>query len=117
MKLFKASKTVMNWSSPKKKRAFFVPFILSEGNFFKICFISMYSLLNTLQLHIKKHYFIHFCCLFLKLLKAFSVSLDFKIIYFSCLEPFSTHSSFVRTSYLTLRKIINFIKTSISYIE
>ena len=25
-------------------------------------------------LHIKKHYFIHFCYLFLKLLKAFSVS-------------------------------------------
>ena len=30
-------KTVMSWSSRKKKRAFFVPFILSEGNFFNIC--------------------------------------------------------------------------------
>ena len=29
-------------------------------------------------MHIKKHYFIHFCCLFLKSLKTFSVSL---IIY------------------------------------
>ena len=31
------SKTVMSWSSQKKKTAFFVPFILSERNFFKIC--------------------------------------------------------------------------------
>ena len=27
-------------------------------------------------LHIKRHYFIHFCCLFLQLMKAFSVSLN-----------------------------------------
>ena len=31
------SKTVMSWSSRKKKRTFFVPFILSEENFFNIC--------------------------------------------------------------------------------
>ena len=30
------SKTVMSWSSQKKKTAFFVPFILSEDIFFKI---------------------------------------------------------------------------------
>ena len=42
------SKTVMSWSSQKKKMAFFVPFILSERNFFKICFILMHSVLNTL---------------------------------------------------------------------
>ena len=29
-------KTVMSWSSRKKKRAFFVLFILSEGSFFNI---------------------------------------------------------------------------------
>ena len=34
------SKTVMSWSSRKKKRAFFVPFILSEGSFFKIYVLS-----------------------------------------------------------------------------
>ena len=34
------SKTVMSWSLRKKKRAFFVQFILSEGNFFKICVLS-----------------------------------------------------------------------------
>ena len=33
-------KAVMSWSSRKKKRAFFVPFILSEGNFIKICVLS-----------------------------------------------------------------------------
>ena len=31
-------------------KAFFVPFVLSEGIFFNICvFISMYSVLNTLS--------------------------------------------------------------------
>ena len=74
------SKTAMSWSSrKKKKRAFFVPFVLSEGNFFKICVLYQYihSVLNTLSiyilLHIKKHYFLHFCCLFLKSLKAYSL--------------------------------------------
>ena len=28
------SKTAMSWSSRKKKEGIFVPFILSEGNFF-----------------------------------------------------------------------------------
>ena len=40
----------------------------------------MYSALNKLSylyllLHVKKPYFIHFCCLFLKSSKAFSISL------------------------------------------
>ena len=35
------SKTVMSWSSQKKKGSFFVPFILSEGNFLKICDLSL----------------------------------------------------------------------------
>ena len=49
-----------------------------------MCFIPIYWVLNILSeymyilLHIKKHYFIHFCCLFLKLSKAFSVSLSVK---------------------------------------
>ena len=34
------SETVMSWSSQKIKRAFFVPFILSKGNFCKICVLS-----------------------------------------------------------------------------
>ena len=60
----------------RKKRAFFVPFILPEGNFLRYVFISMCCVLNTLleytyiHLHIKKNYFIHFCCLFLKLSNA-----------------------------------------------
>ena len=28
---------MMSWSSQRKKKTFFVPFILSEGKFFKIC--------------------------------------------------------------------------------
>ena len=43
------SRTVMSWSSrKKKKRAFFVPFIFPK-EIFNICFISMYSVLNTLS--------------------------------------------------------------------
>ena len=44
-------------------------------------FISIYSVFNKLSeyiyilRHMKEHYSIHFCCLFLKSLKAFSVSL------------------------------------------
>ena len=34
-----------------------------------------YTFRIYILLHIKKHYFIHFCCLFLKLSKAFSVYL------------------------------------------
>ena len=45
------SKTVMSWSLRKKrkKRDFFVLFILSEGN---ICFVPMYSVLNKLSEYI-----------------------------------------------------------------
>ena len=34
------SKTMMSWSSRKKRDAIFVPLILSEGDFFKICVLS-----------------------------------------------------------------------------
>ena len=54
------------------------------------CFLTFVFYLNVLYveyafriyipLHIKKHYFIHFCCLFLKLSNAFSVSLS--LLYF-----------------------------------
>ena len=35
----------------RKKREFFVPFIWSEGNFFNMCFISMYIVSNTPSVH------------------------------------------------------------------
>ena len=74
----------MSWSSRKEKEGIFVPFILSEGSFFNICFFSMYSVLNTLSEN--KHTFTYHTftyqktllplfCLFLKSSKAFSVSL------------------------------------------
>ena len=70
----------MNWSSQKKKRVFFAPLILPEGNIFIICFLTQciaywIHFQNNILLHIKKHYSMHFCCLFLKLSKAFSVYL------------------------------------------
>ena len=78
-------KSVMSWGSRKKKESIFWPEVI----FFNICVLSpqcMYSVLNNLSeyiatlLHIKKHYFIHFCCLFLRSLKAFSVSIRFEAI-------------------------------------
>ena len=49
----------------RKKRAFFVSFILSEGNFFNICVLSQ-------SFAYQKTYFTHFCCLFLRSSKCFS---------------------------------------------
>ena len=37
------------WARERKKRAFLVPFILSNRKFLHLCFISMYSVLNTLS--------------------------------------------------------------------
>ena len=52
-----------------KKREFFVPFILSEGNFFNICVLSRCIVYwihfqTYMVLHIKKHYFMHFFAYF-----------------------------------------------------
>ena len=35
--------------APERKRAFFVPFILSKGNFWHLCFIWMYNVLKKLS--------------------------------------------------------------------
>ena len=44
---------VMSWSSQKKKEGIFsTVYILSERNFFRMCFFSMYSVLNTLSKYI-----------------------------------------------------------------
>ena len=74
------SKTVMNWSSQKKKRAFFVPFILSEGSFFKDWVLSQCILywihFQNIHTFTYQNTLLHtLCCLFLKSSKAFSVSL------------------------------------------
>ena len=75
------SKTVVSLSSRKKKEGIFVPFSLFGKNFSDICVLSLcivywiqFQNINTFTYQ-KKYYFIHFCCLFLKSSKAFSVSL------------------------------------------
>ena len=75
----------------RKKREFFVPFILSEQGFFIICvfshIFSVFSIEYTFRIYIKKYCFILFCCLFLESLKAFSVSLTFISLFpFNCLS-------------------------------
>ena len=59
----------------RKKRAFFVPSILSEENIFNICVLS-HCIVHLIHFQ-NKHTFTYqktFCCLFLKSSKAFSLS-------------------------------------------
>ena len=66
----------MSWSSRKKKECIYCNIyfvVLSEENSFNICVLSQsivywISFRIYILLHIKKHYFIRFCCLFLKFL-------------------------------------------------
>ena len=79
------SKTVMSWSSRKRKRGLFLYRLFCP----KAVFLRFVFHLNVqcvehnfrryILLHIKKHYFIHFCRLFLKSSKTFSVSLSSSI--------------------------------------
>ena len=60
----------------RKKRAFFVPCILPEGIFFKICVLFQYIVyqINFQNIHTfiyQKTLPLHFCCLLLKWSKAF----------------------------------------------
>ena len=69
------SKTVMSWSSQKKIEGIFL--LLA---FFKVCVLSQCIVywIHFQNIHTftyQEHYFIHFCCLFLKLSKAFRISL------------------------------------------
>ena len=64
----------------QRKFIFILIFFKIFKNFFKICdYLNVKCIEKTFKiytfLHIKKHYFIRFCCLFLKPSKAFSVSL------------------------------------------
>ena len=75
------SKTVMSWSSRKKKEGIFCTVYFVRRDFFSriVFYLSVQCIEYTFRiyilLHIKERYFIHFCCLFLKSSKAFSVSL------------------------------------------
>ena len=63
--------------SQSKKKTVTSLFCLKEI-FYYLYFISIYTVLNKLSEYTftyQKYYFIHFCCLFLKLTKTFSVSL------------------------------------------
>ena len=86
------SKAVMSWSSGKKKQGIFciVSFVQREL-FQDLCFISMYSVLNTLSeytdFYISKKITSYTCCLLLKLTEAFSVSLS----HFNFTSSFSSN--------------------------
>ena len=81
---FQTNKKKENWwvgARKRKKRAFSVPFILSARNFLNICVLSQCIVygVHFQNIHTFTHQktlLIHFCCLFLKLLKAFSVSVS-----------------------------------------
>ena len=83
------SRTVMSWSSQKKIEDFFVSLVWSEGTFLKICVLFQcicieYTFRIYILLQIKKRYFIHFCCLFLKSSKVLSVFLKGILNLFLC---------------------------------
>ena len=64
----------------ERKKRIFCTVILSEGNIFKIYVLSQYIVhwihfQNIYFFTYQKYYFIHFCCLFLKLSKASNASL------------------------------------------
>ena len=61
----------MSWSSRKKKEGIFCNVYFVRNKFFNSI---GYTFRIYVLLHIKNHYFIPFCCLFLKSLKAFGVS-------------------------------------------
>ena len=72
----------MSWSSRKKKQDVFCTVYFVQRNFFNICiYLNVQRIEQTFRiyivLHIKKHYFNTPFCLFLKLSKAFSVSLEY----------------------------------------
>ena len=70
----------MSWGAKEKRRHFLYCSFCPKGVFSEICVLSLCIVywIHVQNIHTftyQKHYFIHFCCLFLKLLKAFSVSL------------------------------------------
>ena len=70
------SKTVMSWSSQKKKENIF-----DTVSFLKFAFyLNAWCIRIHTLLHTKKHYFINFWFLLLKSLKAFHVSLKMMFI-------------------------------------
>ena len=72
----------MSWSSRKKKESSFCTVYFIRRKFFLtfVFYLSIWCIEYTFRiyilLHTKKHYFIHFCCLFLKSSKAFYVSVS-----------------------------------------
>ena len=101
-------------SRKRKKSAFSVTFILSEGDFFNIFVLSQCTVYSInfqniyILLRIKKHYLIHCYCLFLKSSKAFIVSLsnyaDDVIIIYSVGENHKTNRNILNIIFLFLQK-------------
>ena len=79
--LFTQCQTVMSWSSRKKKGGIFCTVYFVQTEFFlrSVFYLNAQCIehnFKTFFLHIKKRYFIQFCCLFLKSSNTFSVSLN-----------------------------------------
>ena len=76
------SKTAMSWSSRKKQEGYFLyRLFCPKGISLRfVLYLNVqcieYAFRIYIRLHIKKHYFIHFCCLFSESSKAFSISLS-----------------------------------------
>ena len=78
IKVMSLRSNFMRWTSQKNKEGIFcTAYFVQREVFENLCFISIYEYTSRVYilLHIKKHYFIQFYCLFLKSSKAFNVSL------------------------------------------
>ena len=96
-------------SLSSRKKTLFVTFSLTEGNFFNIVYSVLSKLSEYTSFHILKNITSHTCYLFLKLSKAFSVSLKWLITTWNRLAWIN---DFVHKSWVTFSLQIRLWKTT-----
>ena len=83
---------------------------LTDRGFFNICVLSQclvywINIQNIYTFHIKKYYFMYFCCAFWKSLEAFNVSLRYIQAYFVIISTLCSPSKFA-TLHIIRRPVI-----------
>ena len=101
---------------PKEKRGHFLYRFFCPKRIFSrfVFYLNLLSLECNFRiyilLYIKKYYFIHFCCLFLKLMKAFSVSLShFNLTWYFSANRWNSITFILRFEVATYRFILIFL--------
>ena len=110
--LLRKLKVKLRWIGAResKKRTFLYCLFYPNANFSRFVFyLNVYCTEYTFR--ICNHYFIHFCCLFLKSLKAFSVSLSilrfleksYYVIFM--ISGTAAFQNFIKCSYISWKKL------------